>query len=296
MSKKTLYLLGILLTLVLGAFLYQNFCSSCCMEPPKLDETMTVVDSPSAGLDPFVIQGDDFDYRCNDNIKFVKNEFAAIVPFSDSVTIGFEKLKMNLESNPNKTIKITGFATSDEKNTSTYPNLAIARANDLKNYLVSKGFNSNVFELDGVIKDKWQMISDTLIGPASFNVGLVTDEWALFKNKINGDPLMLYFETNKSSKILKEDKEKRIEEIASYLKNVPGSMVVIVGHSDTVGARDLNMVLGQSRAEFAKKILVSKGIDSDRIETSSQGPDSPIADNGNEEGRSKNRRTVITIK
>lgn len=253
-------------------------------------------------IDPFKIQGDDFDYHCNDNIKFVKNEFTAIIPFSDSVTIGFEKLKLDLESNPNKKVKITGFATSDEKNTSTYPNLAIARANDLKDYLVSKGFNASVFELEGIVKDKWIMVSDTLIGPASFDVMGIqvadegTDEWTLLKNKINGNALVLYFNTNKSTENLSEDEKNRLDDISKYVKNVPDAMVRVVGHTDNVGANELNMSLGQSRAEFAKIFLVKKGVDSNKIETSSEGEDNPIAANTTEEGRAKNRRTVVTIK
>jgi outer membrane protein OmpA-like peptidoglycan-associated protein len=88
----------------------------------------------------------------------------------------------------------------------------------------------------------------------------------------------------------------KIAEITTYLKNVPNAKVSIVGHSDSVGAREANIVLGQSRAEFAKAFLIKKGIDSKQIETSSQGPDNPIADNTSEEGKSKNRRTVVTIK
>ena len=73
-------------------------------------------------------------------------------------------------------------------------------------------------------------------------------------------------------------------------------MVSVVGHTDNVGTRELNMKLGQTRADFAKKQLINEEIDSNKIETSSQGPDEPIADNSAAEGKSKNRRTVVTIK
>jgi OOP family OmpA-OmpF porin len=300
MSKKILYLLGIALTLILGMFLYQNYCCNCCMKPPKLDDSTTVVNNKRTGLVPFTIKGSDFDYHCNDNIKFVKNETAALVPFSDSVAIGFKNLKTALQSNPNKKIKITGYSTSDEKNTTTFPNLALARANDLKKYLISTGFDANSFVLEGEIKDKWEMISDTLIGPASFNIienePASNNQWEVLKAKINANPLILYFNTNESRENLSTEELTKIAEIATYLKNVPNAKVSIVGHSDSVGAREANIVLGQSRAEFAKAFLIKKGIDSKQIETSSQGPDNPIADNTSEEGKSKNRRTVVTIK
>ena len=299
MSKKLLYLFGILLTLVLGAFLYQNFCCNCCVKSPQINDS-SGISATGLGLNPFKIQGDGFNYLCNDNVKFVKNESVAIVPFSDSIALGFEKLQLVLKEKPNTKVKITGYATSDEMNTSSFTNLGLARANDLKNILVSKGFDTNAFALEGVVKEKWEMISDTLIGPVSFELFETelanAKEWETLKTTINSNPLMLYFDTNEVSENLNADEQARIAAIVNYMKNVPAAKVSIVGHSDSVGSRDLNLILGDSRAAFAKAYLVKKGIDSDAIQTSSQGPDSPIADNATEAGRAKNRRTVITIK
>ncbi|MNY23951.1 putative lipoprotein YiaD precursor [compost metagenome] len=73
-------------------------------------------------------------------------------------------------------------------------------------------------------------------------------------------------------------------------------MIVVVGHSDNVGNRDSNIVLGQKRADFSKNYLSKNGIDNARIETQSKGPDEPIGDNNTAEGKASNRRTVITIK
>jgi OmpA-OmpF porin, OOP family len=301
MSKKNLYVLGIALTLILGAFFYQKFCCNATVNLPMLNDSIDV-GSSKAILDPFIIQGENFDYRCIDNIKFVKNGFVAVTPFADSVAIGFEKLKSELASNPNEMIRITGYATSDEKNTSTYPNLALARANDIKNYFVTNGFKDNQFELNGVIKDKWQMVSDTLVGPVSFEIvqnkktSGQNNDWLNIKETINANPLIMYFDTNKSSENLSTDEQNRIAEIANYIKNVPDAMVSVIGHTDNVGSVDLNRSLGQTRADFAKKQLIKQGIDSSKIETSSQGSDTPIADNSTAEGKTKNRRTVITIK
>jgi outer membrane protein OmpA-like peptidoglycan-associated protein len=146
------------------------------------------------------------------------------------------------------------------------------------------------------------MVSDTLVGPVSFEIipnqisATPSDDWTKLKEKINANPLVLYFNTNQTSDNLTAEEQSRVAEITNYIENVPASMVNVVGHTDNVGARDLNVILGQTRANFAKKYLIKKGIDASRIETSSQGPDSPIADNATTEGKTKNRRTVITIK
>lgn len=302
MSKKIIYLLGIALTLILGAFLYQKYCCNCCTDTPKTDGAATVIEAPKANLDPFRIQGENFNYHCIDNIKFIKDDATAITPFADSVTIGFDKLKLDLASNPNEKMMITGYATSDEKNTTSFPNLALARANDIKKYFVANGFKSNQFELNGIIKDKWQMVSDTLIGPVSFEKMQIqgsetqASEMESLKETINTDPLEFYFNSNKSSDKLSAQEQKRVADIAKYIKNTPGAMISIVGHTDNVGTKESNIKLGQTRADFSKRQLMKNGLEASRIETSSQGSDDPIADNSTAEGRAKNRRTVTTIK
>ena len=83
--------------------------------------------------------------------------------------------------------------------------------------------------------------------------------------------------------------------LLKLMKDVPSLKIEISGHTDNTGNANTNMNLGKGRADFAKDYLVKNGILSDNIETSSKGQTNPIADNNTEEGRTKNRRTVITI-
>ncbi|WP_311202621.1 OmpA family protein [Flavobacterium soyae] len=85
-------------------------------------------------------------------------------------------------------------------------------------------------------------------------------------------------------------------DIIKYLKNVKNTSVLVAGHSDNVGNRDLNIALAQKRADFSKNYLIKNGIEASRIVTESKGPDEPIGDNMTSEGKASNRRTVITIK
>ncbi|MHC0445123.1 OmpA family protein [Flavobacterium sp. 3-218] len=302
MSKKTLYLLGIAITIILGTFLYQKFCCNCC-EKTVTDDTpktvSTTVEEPDV---PFVLNGQGIEYRTSDNLKFLKNSAKLIVPVSDSLTTGIEKLKAFLASNPKQKITITGYATSDETNSTSFENLGLARANDVKNYFVSNGLAENQFTTKGEIIDKWKMSADTLIGPADYafetidSTSTTTDEWSLLKEKINADPLILHFNTNQSRQTLSDADKKKVADIAKYAEHVKDATVVAVGHSDNVGNRDSNIVLAQKRAEFSKNYLSKNGISAERIETMSKGPDEPIGDNQTEEGKASNRRTVITIK
>jgi OOP family OmpA-OmpF porin len=303
MSKKALYLLGIVLTIILGTFLYIKFCCNCNMEKPATDteKVPVVVEKESISV-PFVLNGSGIDYHTNDNLKFLKNSPTLIQPVSDSVTIGINNLKTFLIANTKQKVTITGYATSDETNTTKFENLGLARANNVKNYFVSQGLPAAQFDTKGEIKDSWKMNLDTLLGPTEYRfetidtTAVATDEWSLLKSKINEDPLILNFNTNKSSDKLNDAKKQKVADIVKYMEHVKDATILAVGHTDNVGNRDANIVLGQKRAEFSKNYLVKNGIDAARITTESKGPDEPVGENTTTEGKANNRRTVITIK
>jgi len=88
----------------------------------------------------------------------------------------------------------------------------------------------------------------------------------------------------------------KLNEVAEALtKGNPDSNITIEGHTDSQGARDHNMNLGQRRAEAVKAQLVSRGVSSDRIKAVGIGPDRPVADNKSAEGRANNRRVEIVV-
>jgi len=302
MSKKALYLLGIALTIVLGTFLYLKFCCNCAMKTPTIGiEKAVLKEGTEADLVPFILKGTEFEYVTNDNLKFLKNSSDIIEPIQDSIAVGIQNLKAFLVSHPKQKITITGYATSEEKNTTTFENLGLARAYDIKSFFVSKGLSENQFAIKGEIIDEWKMAADTLLGPAdytfeSINSSTVTDEWSLLKEKINANPLILHFNTNQTSDNLTTEEKQKIADITKYVSHVSDATILVVGHTDDVGKRDSNMILGDKRAEFIKNYLTQKGIKSERIRTESKGPDEPIDENTTANGKANNRRTVITIK
>lgn len=72
-------------------------------------------------------------------------------------------------------------------------------------------------------------------------------------------------------------------------------LVIVVGHTDSVGSDDYNMRLGLRRAEAVKAFLVSAGVPAQSIKTSSQGERHPVADNKTAAGRALNRRVEISV-
>jgi outer membrane protein OmpA-like peptidoglycan-associated protein len=86
-----------------------------------------------------------------------------------------------------------------------------------------------------------------------------------------------------------------LDSVASVLVKSPDTTITVSGHTDSVGKPDANLQLSKSRADSVARYLVSKGVNSQRIETVGFGDRYPIASNDNEQGRSQNRRVEIKI-
>lgn len=86
-----------------------------------------------------------------------------------------------------------------------------------------------------------------------------------------------------------------IGELAKALKNNPGRVVVIEGHTDNVGPADYNQSLAMQRAKAVRAALVRQGIESSRITIRSHGEENPVASNDTSAGRSENRRVDVLM-
>lgn len=94
---------------------------------------------------------------------------------------------------------------------------------------------------------------------------------------------------------LQPDAERSIAILSQFLNEFPERRVLIEGHTDATGSRDLNMRLSRERAEAVRAALVARGISAGRIDVVGLGPDYPVAANTSAAGRQQNRRVEIII-
>ncbi len=96
-----------------------------------------------------------------------------------------------------------------------------------------------------------------------------------------------------SAEILPDSKP-ALDEIAAVLQEDPKLELIIEGHTDNVGAAETNLELSRRRAEAVKRWLVGgPAIAEVRLTTAGYGITRPVADNGSEEGRARNRRVEL---
>jgi len=101
------------------------------------------------------------------------------------------------------------------------------------------------------------------------------------------------FEFNKSE--LKPGAARNLQPLIEALADRPEQLVIIEGHTDSIGSHAYNMALSEDRADAVASYLEEHGIDSARITAKGLGPDFPVADNDTNSGRQQNRRVEVIL-
>ncbi|SIT94238.1 OmpA family protein [Pontibacter indicus] len=89
--------------------------------------------------------------------------------------------------------------------------------------------------------------------------------------------------------------KKDIAKLAETLKKYDGTNIIIEGHTDNTGSRELNQGLSERRAQSVANYARTLGVDGSRMQAKGYAFDQPIADNTTAEGRQQNRRVEVII-
>jgi outer membrane protein OmpA-like peptidoglycan-associated protein len=97
------------------------------------------------------------------------------------------------------------------------------------------------------------------------------------------------------SDVVKPTARENLRSLATSLEKYPGSELLILGHTDSVGTDAYNKDLSVRRADAAAEYLVAQGVARSRIGTGGLGEDEPVAPNADAAGRQRNRRVEVAI-
>jgi len=165
-------------------------------------------------------------------------------------------------------------------------NITVNNTDSDKNSSLNEVNNTNTDNNATVLKKLYNDINST----KSVKVKLF-----YFKHKpilyINlGD--IVHFDTNKYK--LKEGYKVKLNKIIDVLKDTNQS-ILIVGHTDSVGSDRYNQGLSELRAREVYKYFIQQGVLKERLDYIGYGEEQPVATNGTDEGRAKNRRVEIFV-
>lgn len=103
----------------------------------------------------------------------------------------------------------------------------------------------------------------------------------------------IFFDVNRFE--LKHESMAELDRVVGLLKDNPGMKILISGHTDNTGKAADNIKLSESRAKSVVAYLISRGIETARLQYKGFGAAKPVADNATEAGKTQNRRTELTI-
>ena len=94
---------------------------------------------------------------------------------------------------------------------------------------------------------------------------------------------------------LQANAKTELSQLATTLKKYPDTNILIEGHTDNTGTREINQPLSERRAQSVATYLSSMGVDRTRMTTQGYADSQPVADNSTAAGRAQNRRVEIAI-
>lgn len=103
----------------------------------------------------------------------------------------------------------------------------------------------------------------------------------------------VYFDTEKYN--INSISQETLNKLASVFKEFQDTNILVVGHTDSVGSEDYNMILSKNRAYAVTNFLTGKGLSSERFTTNWFGESQPMHNNSTATGRAQNRRVNVAI-
>lgn len=166
---------------------------------------------------------------------------------------------------------------------------------------------AGVAEGEGVVRahfskngrDVWAVVGraadDSNTGLSIAVADAATEDWA--KRLTTDCRLALYgvtFDFDKAT--LRPESTPVLEKAAAALQANATLAFEVQGHTDDVGDEAYNQKLSSARAEAVRAWLTAHGVVAARLSARGYGKNQPIADNGSDAGRAKNRRVELSCR
>ncbi|WP_175454770.1 OmpA family protein [Lutibacter oricola] len=197
-------------------------------------------------------------------------------------------LKNKINNNYTKQLEILGYYEKNEKES-----IGLARANNLKKELISKGFTASLINTatkQTTIKFNKKTIAfnGIQINIKDLAPSIIDSLETIITTKI--------LHTQLENQTLIEDAELKnyIHILKQYQKNHPTKTISITGHTDNKGYFQKNLIKGQLKADALKNYFAKQGIQMP-MQSFSKGEAVPIANKYTIEGRALNNRIEIKI-
>lgn len=274
-----LALIPIGLLFIWGYMCHQRYVCHIKQACPENDAPAAVVDSTAASTEdapdfrPLVFNWSDATAVTRDGFPSYRDSILASLP----------------EGN---ILEIVGHYFEKETSPEDFSNMGMARASAFKAFLGNSLADDRIL-VSSQARSEPNGVRDNPFEAISFNFIVPTKEEKVEIVEVD-DQIIIQFPFNAATKKIDPAIDARMDKLVIRL-NQTEETISVTGHTDDIGEDDSNIALGRNRAKYIVDILIKKGIDKNRISMSSKGEGEPVADNGSEEGRRRNRRAVLKL-
>jgi outer membrane protein OmpA-like peptidoglycan-associated protein len=124
----------------------------------------------------------------------------------------------------------------------------------------------------------------------------VRENFASTLDALPGSPtsFTLYFLEGKDE--LTDESKAQLDNVFAELKRRPLPDIVVIGHTDTVGALEFNDRLSRARAERMREMLIELGLPGDRIQAAGRGKRELLVPTDDNVSEPRNRRVEINVR
>jgi len=230
---------------------------------------------------PLVINGEGFNQRSDQNLKFDVNGFTPEIPSMAGNSL--DQLANFLKRNDNKQVTLTGLYGNADTKPAGFANLGLGRASKVKDNLIQRGVKANQIITKAEVKNDLPTYKEKVIGGVDFTLSskaVAKPAAPAFKEPalaIAGGGLNLRsnqnlrFPVNGFVPEIPQQVDANFGKLGQFLKTNANKQVTITGlynAKDKKPARFAN--LGLARADEVKKALIKKGIKANQIVTKAQ--------------------------
>ena len=284
--RPLLFVISFLWILGGSFFLSKLFCPAAAAGAAATTSNLSLIDG-------------DFKATSTGNYNFPKST-AAIAITDHARDNYFKKTANYLMDHPEKTLALTGVYAIDESNKTDYANLGIARAEAVKEVLVSDGASTEQISTTGMEASDLGFIDKKLYNSVKFDLS-TNDMGAAAASTLNfDDSKTVYFNGDEAE--FPEDDPKLldiIDYLASYMTTNPDAIIIVSGYTDNQGKSSEKMKIAKQRAERIRRIIRDsnggKFFPSKQVIAKAVGPQDPQADNETAEGMAINNRVTIVV-
>lgn len=295
MTKK--YLPWLIIGLIIWFIMSFFFCKTCFLGKTAAAAAPPVKEAISGWM---IKDGSRFNSTCDTGFDFNRSTLNRLSNSSSRFNGCMTETVNYLENNPNRALTITGKYSNAENYSGIFSNLGLARANDVKSYMMGLGVAATQLNTASRIIPDGNITNNILNEGVDFGFGAVTNNSRLpdIKTRLidTAPAVTIRFNTGSDAVNLTPQQQQDFADIVYYLDNVPASNVEIGGHTDNVGGVALNTSLSQDRADGIKAYLVTNGIGATRMTTQGYGPNNPLNNNATAQDKAMNRRVEVVLK